>query len=51
MTYDEFEETIIRFSAIRTKGTIADADFIEQALVPFVDDLFTQIAYKMPGRF
>ena len=51
MTYDEFEEAIVRFAAIKAKGTIADHEFIEEAMVPFVEELFTQIAYKMPGRF
>ena len=51
LTYDEFEEALVRFSSIRAKGSISDDDFIEQALTPFIEDLFTQIAYKMPGRF
>ena len=51
MTYEEFEEALVRFAAIKAKGTVADDDFIEEAMVPFVEQLFTQIAYKMPGRF
>ena len=51
MTYDEFEEALVRFSSIRAKGTVSDDEFIEQALTPFIEELFTQIAYKMPGRF
>ena len=51
MTYDEFEEAIVRFATIKAKATTADDGFIEEAMVPFVEELFTQIAYKMPGRF
>ena len=51
LTYDEFEEALVRFAAIKAKGTVADDDFIEIALVPFIEELFTQISYKMPGRF
>lgn len=51
LTYDEFEEAVVRFAGIRAKGTLMDDSFIGQALAPFVDDLFTQIAFKMPGRF
>jgi hypothetical protein len=51
LTYDEFEEALVRFAAIKAKGTIAGDDFIELALLPFIEELFTQISYKMPGRF
>ena len=51
LTYDEFEETVVRFAAIRAKATSMDDRFIEQVMAPFIDDLFTQIAFKMPGRF
>ena len=51
LTYDEFEEAMVRFAKIKTKGTVPDDEFIEVAMVPFIEELFTQIAFKMPGRF
>ena len=47
LTYEEFEEALLRFA--KTKSRDKEAD-LRETMVPLIEDLFREIAMKMPGR-
>ena len=47
LTYEEFEEALLRFA--KTKSRDKEAD-LRDTMVPLIEDLFREIAMKMPGR-